>query len=265
MQKIRTAIILFTLCAGYVYGAPVIDGILDPSEGYTTGFYLDLNVERAGYADDRGQIWLYHDLESRDIYAALILPVTLVDNSYGDNSIGWVDDAASGRHHNFEDLINSDGAEFELFNNDGESVLHFEIDYFSENEGSYFSEIGGIGQGDDPENLGFVTAFATSLEYNFNTLDLILTEDSPEADSEYNVANPAQSDWVFDVVYEVKIDGDIFNCGEFGGMDIPLVHASPNKIGRNKVYPENTGEPIPEPMTLVLLALGGLITRRFNR
>jgi len=165
-----------------------------------------------------------------------------------------------------------------LFNNHGESVLYFEIDYFSEDHGSYFSEIADADEGKKGKrrkkgkkgectsgNLGFVTAFATSMEYNFNTLDLILTEDSPEADSEYNVANPAQSDWEFKVVYEVKIDGDIFGCGEFGGMDIPIVHASPNKIGRNKVYTENTGEPVPEPMTLILLALGGLISRRFNR
>lgn len=272
MKKILAAVILSTLCAGHVYGAPDIDGILDPSEGYTVGFYLDINVERAGYADDRGEIWLYQDLESRDIYAALKLPVTLVDNSYGDNSIGWGDDAASGKHHNFKDLTGSDGAEFELFNNHGESVLHFEIDYFSEGHGGYFSEISGADEGkkgkkddDDLANLEFVTDFATSMDYNFNTLNLALTENSPAADLEYNVLNSTQRHWVFEAIYEVKIDGDVFGDNEFGWMNVPIVHASPNKLGKNKAYMEMTGEPVPEPMTLILLALGGLITRRFGR
>jgi len=244
MKKILAAVILSTLCAGHVYGAPVVDGVLDPLEGYTTGFYLNINVE--------------------DIYAALKLPVTLVDNSYGDNSIGWEDDAASGKHHNFDDLTDSDGAEFELFNNHGESLLHFEIDYFSEDNGSYFSEIS-VSDEDNLDNLEFVTDFATSMEYNFNTLNLALTEDSPEADLEYNVLNSTQSHWVFETIYEVKIDGDIFGTNEFGWMNIPVVHASPNKIGKNKAYIEITGEPVPEPMTLILLGLGGLITRRFER
>lgn len=264
MKKILTAVILSTLCAGHVYGAPITDGVFDPSEGYTTGFYLNINVENAGYADDRGEIWFYQDLESRDIYAALKLPVTLVDNSYGDNSIGWGDDAASGKHHNFKDLTSSDGAEFELFNNQGESVLHFEIDYFSGSQGSYFSEISDADEGKPFANLEFVTAFATSMDYNFNTLNLALTENSPAADLEYNVLNSTQRHWVFEAIYEFKIDGDVFGDSEFGWMNVPIVHISPNKLGKNKAYIEITGEPIPEPMTLILLALGGLITRRFN-
>lgn len=261
----KLAIIMSTLCAGYACAAPVIDGKFDPLEGYTGGVFLYLNVENAGYADDPGELWIYQDAANSDIYAALILPVTLVDNSYGDNSIGWGDDAASGKHHNFRDLLGSDGAEFNLFNNYGESVLHFELDYFSEDKGSYFSEIvdaekgGSEGSGD----TSMVKAWATSLEYNFNMLDLVLTEDSPEADSAYNVADPAQSGWIFKIVYEVKIDGDIFGNDEFGWLDIPIVHASPNKIGRNKAYPEPGGE-VPEPMTLLLLGLGSLIIRRFK-
>jgi len=51
--------------------------------------------------------------------------------------------------------------------------------------------------------------------------------------------------WIFDVIYEFKIDGRLFT-GIKGGLfeedgfvlSIPIVHDSPNKIGKNKVYPE---------------------------
>lgn len=250
--------ILFT---GYVYALPVVDGKFDPSEGYTTGNYLDLFVEGAGCAADQGQLWLHQDATSFDLYAAVILPVTLVDNSYGENSIGWGEEAANGKNHNFEDLAGSDGIEFRLLNDIGDTLLHFELDYFSGDGDGYVSQIesGEDGIGD----TAMVTAWATSLEYNFNVLGHALTENSPEADPEYNVVDPAYSKWIFEMVYEVRIDGSIFGANGFGELGLPLIHVSPSKFGKDEIHPGPGGQ-IPEPMTLILLGLGGLITRRFK-
>lgn len=259
--KTLTVGLMCILFTGYVYALPVVDGRFDLSEGYTTGTYLDLFVESTGYAPDKGQLWLYQDDTSFDLYVAVILPVTLVDNSYGDNSIGWGGDAPSGKHHNFEDIVGSDGVEFQLLNDIGDTLLQFELDYFSGDGDGYVSQIKSVDDGIGDTTM--VTAWATSLEYNFNVLDHVLTENSPQADTEYAVVDPAYSEWVFEVVYELRIDGSIFGDNGFGSMEIPVIHASPNKIGRNKVFPEG-GEPVPEPMTLLLLGLGGLITRRFK-
>jgi hypothetical protein len=60
------------------------------------------------------------------------------------------------------------------------------------------------------------------------------------------------------VIYEVQISRDAFGGAEFGGAGIPIVHASPNKLGKNKVFPV-IGDPVPEPTTIALLAIGLLV------
>jgi len=114
--------------------------------------------------------------------------------------------------------------------------------------------------GDGKVNTGSassILAWGTSLDYNFNTLGHVLTEDSPAADDHYITADPAYSDWVYEVTYEFRIDGAIFQDNGFGGLTIPVVHDSPNKIGKNHVYIEINGA-VPEPATVALLGLGSL-------
>lgn len=265
-RRMKTRLVVLTmaavLIAGTTLATPVVDGIFDPTEGYSSSTLLDLYVEDTGYATDQGQLWAYQDMISKDIFAAVILPKTLVDNSYGDNSIGWGSEAASEKNHSFKDLKGSDGAEFELFNNLGETVLHVELDYITEKDG-HVSSLGVFG-GEGEVHVGdgsLVTAWGTSLDYNFNTLGHELKNDSPEADDDYIVDDSIYTDWLFDVVYEIQIDGSVFGDNSFGSIETPLLHISPNKVGKNKVYPE----PVPEPATLALLGLGGILLRKRKR
>ena len=97
-------------------------------------------------------------------------------------------------------------------------------------------------------------AWSTSLDYNFNTLGYVLTKDSPATDEDYT-ENPNFPGWVFEVTYEFQVDGSLFAENGFGGLTIPILHDSPNKIGKNKVYPQVDGV-IPEPTTIALLSIG---------
>ena len=249
---------------------PVIDGKYDPAEGYTAGNWVLLEVEGLPHEEpvpaDNGQIWIFQDAGG-DIYGNFILPMTLVDNSYGDNSIGWADDSLSGKHHNFTDLVGSDAAEFQFTNGDGEVVLDFMLDYISDTitapsgyaslgvEGGQGEMI--VGSADD------IIASATSLDYNFNSLGHILTEDSPATDENYT-ENPDYQGWLFAVSYEFKVDGAVFGESGYGSIQMPVTHISPNKIAKNKVYDEVDGQ-IPEPATLMLLGIGAMIARRRSR
>jgi hypothetical protein len=76
------------------------------------------------------ELW-QHVAAGGDVSIALILPVTLVDNSYGVHSIGWGSDAPSGKHHNFKDLKGSDKAQFVFTDDTGAVVLDFVLDYLA--------------------------------------------------------------------------------------------------------------------------------------
>ena len=106
----------------------------------------------------------------------------------------------------------------------------------------------------------YLLAWGTSLDYNFNTLGHVLTQDSPATDQHYT-ENPDFPGWVFDVVYEFKVDGALFAANGFGGLAVPVIHDSPNKIGKNKVYTQIDGV-IPEPATIALLGFGSLACLR---
>ncbi len=253
------------------YAVPIADGRFDPAEGYTTGFNLILNVEARHHdpptvAPDPGQLWFYQDPNTRDVSVAFVQPVSLIDNTYGDNSIGWGNSAPSGKHHNFKDLVGSDKARFTFTDGHGNVVLDVELDYISEighHTGIYESQ--GVDGKDGKVYTGSasdVLAWGTSLDYNFNTLGHDeFTESSPLSIPDYTDP-PSAPGWIFEVVYELRVSGDAFGANEFGGVTIPIVHDSGNKIGKNKVYPEMGGSlgpsglAIAEAGTLVTLLLG---------
>jgi hypothetical protein len=101
--------------------APTIDGLFDPFEGYTTGNYINLNIENYGIAADQGQLWTHQD-SSNNLYVCIIQPTSVVDNSYGATRIGW-----GSKVHYFntgkggENLIGSDKAEISI--RDGSEIV----------------------------------------------------------------------------------------------------------------------------------------------
>ena len=247
------AIVLLVISVQAV-AAPVIDGRFDSSEGYTTGITLSFAVEDTTTIVHGGRLWTYQDSSTGDLSVYFMQPLTLVDNTYGANSIGWGSDAPSGKNHNFKDLIGSDKAQFVFTDGQGNIVLDIITDYFSETaKGSgVYDSMGVTGDKDSAVTVGSaddVLAWSSSLDYNFNVLNHKLIVDSPATDLNYT-ENPNYKGWMFEVGYELRIAGSVFGANGFGDVTIPIVHDSPNKIGKNKVYPT------PEPATMLLLAAG---------
>lgn len=193
--------------------------------------------------------WMYQLCqESRE-------PTSLVDNSYGNNAIGWV-----SKDHKFKNLTGSDRAQFKFTDNQGNTMLDITLDYL-EGTDTYVDKHGktkvdrnappyvsgltgrdksGVAVGDESDVLDS----ATSLEYNYDTFG----SSYPGCFGKDSDSPLLAEDWVFDVIYEFKIDGDVFGNNGFGGVTIPIVHDSPNKIGKNKVYPDiYVVIPLPEP------------------
>lgn len=250
-----------------VSATPIVDGRFDPNEGYTLGRSVDFAVEEVSTIVTGGDLWTYEDANG-DVTVAFIQPLTLVDNTYGVNSIGWASSAPRAKHHNLEDLVGSDKAQFVFTDGLGNVVLDFTLDYIAEtakDSGVYY--LPGVAAKDGKVDVGSVSdveEWGSSLGYNFFDLGFMLPADSPATDANY-AENPNYPGWIFEVIYEVKISGSVFGQNGFGDVTVPLVHDSPNKIGKNEIYPETDGQ-IPEPATLSLLGIcGGLILTRRRR
>ncbi len=94
-------LIIALLIPSTASAAPIVDGRFDPTEGYTTSWGLDFTVEGVPTIGSGGKLWLYEDVTSGDVTLLLSQPLTLVDNTYGENSIGWGKNVApSGKNHN---------------------------------------------------------------------------------------------------------------------------------------------------------------------
>ena len=261
------------------------DGRVEPGE-YLTGYELSFLVEDAGTVGG-GELWL-HRAAGGDLVVAFTLPKTLVDNSYGTTAIGW-----GGKDHKFQELVGSDDGrfafEFVLSGTTGTTLLDVTMDYLHEDKKKGY--VGGVTDGKEFEvtvgDADDIVASSTSLAYNWDTFVdpndpndperafFGKDSDSPAADTDYG--NPTLPGWLYEVTYEFQIAGDVFSgvsidLNDPSFLSIPLMHASPNKIGKNKVWPEigdpiPMSAPIPEPITLVSLlggagALVGYVRRR---
>ena len=214
------------------------------------------------------------DPSSGNLSVAFIQPKSLVDNSYGTNAVGWGSYTQNGKNHKFTDLIGSDDAQFVFTDGLGNTVLDITLDYLhgygSRKEDPPYAS-GGVVDGEGSVNFGSasdILAVATSLQYNWDTFgssypgyfgkdsDSPLTgSQDPTVSTSYTTVDPDLSAWVFDVTYEFQISGSLFSNG-FGGITIPLVHDSPNKIGKNKVYDDLELCPVPSAVILGVIGLG---------
>ena len=263
-----------------------LDGVYDPGEGYTYKYSVDFvgkTKKGKGKNGDPsedvtltgGELYLYSGEDNDDLYGALILPTDFVDNSYGDNSVGWGDNATSGKDHKLKDLLGSDSAAITIEGN----PLYFEYDTYD--EGSITKgKAGKKGKKEDPVIVP-VGSYKTSLGYNYGKYgsdgiggvsDLFNdTENSSSPETVGDTYTPSStdfSDWAFAVIYEFKVDGGAAGIDlasvVFGEINI---HASPNKIGDNTavgvagdptfIGGGSPGAAVPEPATILLLG-GGL-------
>jgi len=272
------AAVVLGVLTGSVNATPVIDGRLSSAEDYDEGYWVELNVgggKKGTVLSDNAQLWMYQDTKTGDLYVNFTQPVSLVDNSYGNTAIGWGRKVApSNKKHKFSHLINSDNARFTIFDNKQNVLFDFSMDYFSKDRKSsskYSSQgvdgrDGKVYEGSEDSLL----EWATSLDYNFNELGYVLTKNSPTLEESYYVTEgTSYPGWCYEVTYEFKIDGSLFEDYGFGGIIIPYVHDSTNKIGKNTIYTQLNGaipyEPVPEPATVCLLGLGGLFLIRKRR
>ena len=279
----HTVVLVLTIPAVLIFAAaatasPIADGRFDPNEGYTLGRNVNFAVEESSTLVTGGQIWTYQDAVTGNVTVAFLQPKTLVDNTYGANSIGWGASAPSGKNHNFKDLLESDKAQFQFTDGNGNVVLDVTLDYISaESEtGPWYSQ--GVTGNDGAVDVGSaddVLSYGSSLDYNFKApRNYVLPVDSPATDDLYT-PNASYPNWIYDVIYEMEVSGDLFTAHGFGDVAIPIVHDSPNKIARNKVYPEIDGpitppvtppptpetQHVPEPatITMTLLAIGAIV------
>jgi hypothetical protein len=194
----------------------------------------------------------------------LTLNPNFVDNSYGETAVGWGQNAPDQqvtpppkggkkpkagkgqKTHTFKDLVGSDHAEMQLTDSNGDVVLHFKVDYLSEDQSapSGYSSLGVTG-GEGKILVGdpaWILQATSSLDRNLNACGYdTFTENSPApvgVDSATEAGN-----WDYRVVYEVWVSLDAFGDADFGAASIEFVHASPSKASNNTV--EVTAGPCP--------------------
>lgn len=233
-----------------------VDGWYNPDEGYTDGQWIDFVLDGSGEVVREGQLW-WHEDTSGDVYVAFIEPRLVCNNTYGANTVDW-----GTKSHTFKHLKNSDVSQFIFTDDNGEVVLDITLDYLYEvRPGVYDSGINGNEALVSAGNKSWVLESASSLDHNLNDLGHYLTANSPATlgndsttnPNAYTTVDPTYSDWVFNIMYEMKIDASAFGASGFGSVAIGNVHNSPSKEGT--YVPDGK---VPEPSTLALLAVGGL-------
>jgi hypothetical protein len=229
---------------------PVGIGAALPAAGapVTTCFFNDMDpVTPAAIVEHR--IEVVND--ARWIHVRLTFNPDFVDNSYGENAIGWGDvtvdvPPAPGMDpmkapkpkkqkggHTFKDLVGSDHAELQMYDSSGELITQFKLDYLSEVDG-LASGYGcaGVTGGEGKMIVGepeWILGATSSMDRNLNGCGgTDYLEDSPATDENYT-PNPDASYWDYRVVYEAWVAEAPFEANGLGNVLLEFVHASPSK------------------------------------
>jgi hypothetical protein len=167
--------------------AVVVDGIFDPSEGYTNVSSMSFQLQNGTTVQNPGTLSWTTDAQG-NVYVAFVTPLSINDNTYGANSIGW-----GTKGHTFSNLTGSDKAHFDFYNAAGQAVLAFNLDYISAttataNKNSGYASLGvnggdggitsatglaGLSGGKKGGSGGIgqassILAWGTSIDYNLN-------------------------------------------------------------------------------------------------
>jgi len=196
------------------------------------------------------------------LHVRLTLNPNFVDNSFGETAIGWAADAQDDgkkkkkEGHTFKELVGSDHAEMKITDGNDDVVLHFKMDYISEDADSPsgYSSLG-INGGDGKLLQGdaeWVAAATTSLDRNLNACGLDEYVESSPTPASSDQVSPEQADWDYRVSYEVWVSTEAFGEEGCGQAFIEFVHASPSKGSDNSIdvtpgdCPPDVNEPPPE-------------------
>ena len=252
-NKSRIFATLFSLAAVCAFAstasAVLVDGVFDPNEGYTNVQSLMFQLSNGTMVKDPGTLAWTVDSEG-NVFIAFVQPLSINDNTYGANSIGWVDKNGKATSHTFSSLVGSDKAQFNLTNGAGESFI-YTVDYITKTStaSSGYASLGVAG-GDGKVSGGKVAdvlKWGTSLDYNMNKLGFkSFTTDSPATNPAHNpdgsidyskpYANPANAPgWVYNIEYEIEIAASAFGPSGFSSVTVPFAHDSPSKFGQNTI------------------------------
>ncbi len=209
-------------------------------EWYSTGTGTELCAfDNDGIKQTLGTLYI-STLSNGDVNVRLTYSKDFNDNTYDDNSpgntIGW-----PGGNHKFDHLAKSDKVEFEVFDGNGSSIIHFDLDYLEKNQNSYPSTYGPRIENLYSGNVSDLVSFNSSLSRNFNDYNYVLTTQSPATDANYT-PNPNYPNWDYNVTYEFTISASAFGSAGFGNVQVVSMHNSPSKLNfDNKVYPFECG------------------------
>jgi len=227
----------------FVNNPPVVDGQYDDI------YRISPDAQQVCYNANGvlfGKLATFYQPTSNAVYMVLAIDKDFVDNTYGTNAVGW----PSG--HTFGNLDGSDHAQFYGYDANGALVLDFKLDYIDAKSGtpSGYASLG-VSGGEGKVNVGsaaHIQQWGSSLAYSLNATGYCaggncnlagtdLKVNSPATD-EFYTANPTYPNWIYDVIYEVKIDKAAFGAAGFGSLEVPYIHASPSKLGTNTIYAE---------------------------
>jgi PEP-CTERM motif len=236
-----------------------VDGRVDLSDGYSAGYMFDLGYSGDGAClntSDCGTLMVNNS--GGMVQFALILPLSLKDNTYADKD----------SYQKFEQLISSDKLGVTM--NGKTLYMDFLNGVTDRNSGPVFTS-GFTGREDSPTVASKPTwalAAATSMGYNYSASSpngvTAPAHFGPGASSP-GAGSPALAFWEFQHIYEWKVSESVFQNGTFSINQVSLaeIHLSPKRADFNgdpDIIPCSPNDPtgcLPPPCTPGTPGCGG--------